>query len=354
MSFKFDTFISRFLLLIIAWWVIITINIVQLGFIKWFEPNAFSNYELVVYPLLTFVVGALLIAFWMIPGYDFLVKKKSLGVKVFGFVLHGLGYAFLYILPIFFLLGIFLQVNMQEWYLPEVKKYFLSDFHNVLKNYVYVGALLFAIDYLKGREEAIKYQSELEQQLLESKLQSVENQLQPHFLFNALNGIVSTIEEDPNKAQEALIELSNLLRFTLSSDMSELITIEEELQILDKYLSIEKLRHEEQLHIHTEIIHSGEDLKIPPMLLQPVVENAIKHGFKQHDGKLELKIIVDKKAKELSVLNNGTSLPDRLEYGNGLNIIEKRLKYHFGDHFKLSFGQQDDWVKVSIKLYEKD
>jgi len=240
---------------------------------------------------------------------------------------------------------------MPEWYPQEIRRYFVQDFHNVLKNYIYLIAMLFALDYFKGQQEAVSRQKELENQLLSAKLQTVESQLRPHFLFNALNGIVATIDENAQKAQHALLQLSDLLRFSLNYQSSELISIADELHLVKRYLAIEQLRYEEQLLVKIEIPHEATaPFPVPGMLLQPLIENAIKHGFKKHEGQLTVHLVIDHTTRTICVKNNGAPLRQHT-FNKGLNIVQQRLNYHFPDQHRFSLYQDDAWVVAKIEWY---
>lgn len=337
------------MILIVGWAIITLINIVQLVFVEWFNPKKYNLNELLVFPIVTFFWGLLLIFLWVIPGYEWLKNRKNV-VRIPLFIVHGVAYGMIYILPLFWILMLWFGAS-SEWYVYQIKRYFLNDFHNVLKNYVYLIATVFAIDYLKERSQALSRQKELENQLLTSKLQMVEAQLQPHFLFNALNGVVATIDESKVKAQKALIQLSELLRFSLNYQTQTLITLQEEMALLDHYLSIEKLRYEEQLKVIVEADQLTQSkLKLPGMILQPIVENAIKHGFKGLAGQLTIWIMVEEASQKIVVKNNGTPLPQHIHSGKGLKLVKQRVQHHFPNCFSFNLEQQNDWVITTIIL----
>ncbi len=139
---------------------------------------------------------------------------------------------------------------------------------------LYFGALA-----LRQYRTAELRESELARALQLAELRLLKSQLNPHFLFNALNAVRSLIAEDPPRAQDAVTRLANTLRYTLSSAQDELVTLEHELEIVQDYLGIESLRLEDRLSIDCDITADARRVRIPVMLLQTVVENAIKHGI---------------------------------------------------------------------------
>ena len=122
-------------------------------------------------------------------------------------------------------------------------------------------------------------QSELARALQLAELRLLKSQLNPHFLFNALNTVRSLIADNPTRAQSAVTRLANTLRYTLSSRQDELVTLSQELDIVTDYLELESMRFEDRLRIETHVSDDAAGVHIPVMLLQTLVENAIKHGI---------------------------------------------------------------------------
>jgi two-component system LytT family sensor kinase len=187
------------------------------------------------------------------------------------------------------------------------------------------------------------FQSELE-------LQNLRSQLNPHFLFNALNAIRALIEVDPKKSKEAVTLLSNLLRFSLSTSYDRLISLENELQMVDSYLSLEKIRFEERLNIKKEINDDLKSLKIPAFIIQTLVENGIKHGVSKliEGGEIFIRIEKEDDFILIQVANSGT-IGSYKDLGIGLSNLRKRLDIEYKTNYNFSI-YQSEMVYVDIRI----
>jgi hypothetical protein len=151
-------------------------------------------------------------------------------------------------------------------------------------------ALYFVAVALRQHKTAELRQSELVRALQLAELRLLKSQLNPHFMFNALNAVRSLIAEDTRRAQDAVTRLANTLRYTLTAGQDEVVTLRRELEIVEDYLQIESLRFEDRLTIRCNVTSAARDVRIPVMMLQTLVENAIKHGIAELPEGGELKI----------------------------------------------------------------
>lgn len=333
---------------LISWLIIISINFVQLLYVKFSIVGRYDWVDVFYYPFTSLTMGALLIYFWLLPLFK-KIRSLRFGFQIPLFVIHGLLYASMYIVLIFFQVTLWSESKDLSSFVISVHKFFYTDFHNIAKNYFFLLAIYISVEYINKREETLMLQRELEDQLKEVKLQALESKLHPHFLFNALNGIAALVNENPAKAEQAIVELSDLLRFALEGNLQKPISMQEELELLNKYISIEKMRYEEQLEVHITI-EEQVDMKtpiMPPMILQPILENAIIHGFKYIQHPLQVFIHIRKGTIEIS--NNGAVLDMNRPFGTGLRIVEQRLNYHFQNQVKLHLYQDKDRVVCEIK-----
>ena len=193
----------------------------------------------------------------------------------------------------------------------------------------------------------------LEALVKELELKTIKSHINPHFIFNALNSIRALIDENPNRARNAITELSNILRSSMQAEKLETVPFEKELNIVKDYLALEYIRFEDRLKIEYQIDEDTLDQPVPPMMLQTLVENAIKHGIgKQISGGV-VKVISDFKDNyhELVVQNSG-SLNGRINGdGFGLFSTKNRLQLLFGEKANFEIKQVDKGlVEARIKI----
>lgn len=209
---------------------------------------------------------------------------------------------------------------------------------------VYIALLAAAHAYTyfmeMRREDAER--AELQQALATSELQALKNQLHPHFLFNTLHGIATLIDTDRVTAKSMVIKLSQLLRAALKHGNSDLIRLSDELEFISAYLELEKMRLGSRLEIRWEIAPGTEELLVPQLILQPLVENAIRHGIAccRAGGWLEIATHRVNGTIELMVRNSVGGTP-RSGMGVGMANTRSRLKYLYSDEATFSFLLSD-------------
>ncbi len=205
-------------------------------------------------------------------------------------------------------------------------------------------ALYFIILGARQRRYAELRQSELARELQGAELRLLKSQLNPHFLFNSLNSVRALIADDPARAQHAVTQLARTLRYTLGSAQEELVTLERELELVDDYLGLESLRLAERLRIERDISTDALRARIPTMLLQTVVENAIKHGIAElpDGGVLRIGAKVQSGVLHLDVENPRPTAPaQRTAEGVGLRNGAERLRLLFGQGATLDLDLAD-------------
>jgi sensor histidine kinase YesM len=193
--------------------------------------------------------------------------------------------------------------------------------------------IYFAAIAVREYRSAQLKQSELARALHVAELRLLKSQLNPHFLFNALNTVRSLIADNPARAQDAVTRLAKTLRYTLTSPQDELVTLSQELEIVADYLELESMRFEDRLRIEMHVPQDAAEVKIPVMLLQTLAENAIKHGIAQlpGGGLLRVAATVQNGMLMLEVENPRPPAP-RLaaQEGVGLQNARDRLRLLFG------------------------
>ncbi len=209
--------------------------------------------------------------------------------------------------------------------------------------------------YQKYRERELQT-SQLEARLATSRLQVLKMQLQPHFLFNTLNAISELIYKDAEAAERMLGDLSDLLRMSFEKLEVQEISLKQELEFLKKYLEIEQMRFQDRLRVEMKIAPETLDAKVPNMILQPLVENAIKHGLapRIEGGKIEINAVRNNGSLNLSVNDDGIGVSsDKLENlseGVGISNTKKRLKHLYGKDHKFSLAAENKGFQVNLTI----
>lgn len=203
---------------------------------------------------------------------------------------------------------------------------------------IIVGACL-AYDYVQRHREHELRASKLETQLTKANLDALKSQLQPHFLFNSLNTIASCIREHPDVAEEMIVQLGDLLRNTLDNVKQDEVTMREELEFLQRYVEIEKMRYGDRLIFEPRIDAGVYDAMVPNLLLQPLVENAIRHGVAKVSKPSVVTIDAKRNGSRLCLAVSDTG-PGRLSDANagsgiGLENTSERLKHLYGNQYRI-------------------
>lgn len=189
----------------------------------------------------------------------------------------------------------------------------------------------------------------------EIELANLKAQLNPHFMFNALNSIRALVEENPTTAKKSITQLSGLLRGALSTGKKSLIKFEEELELVKNYLALEKVRFEERLEISFDICPDCLRISFPPLLLQTLVENGIKHGISKlpKGGTLKVETKKENKMFVVQVSNSGRYAPKKAnpkEGGIGLKNTARRLNLLYGKKATLTIKEVHDSVITTISI----
>lgn len=338
---------SRKKLVLILLAVLESVALMQLLIVEFFNPERYTFQQIFISTFSGFITGVLLLFVLVIPFFD-AVSKYAIKKRIFCLGLFGFLYVVVFILVAYIFPALFLWKSFAN-YESAIINYAVSDFNNVLLSYLFQMAILYAYEYITKETRLITKQKNLEIELNQTKLQMLKSQLQPHFLFNALNSVVSVIDENKRKAQEMLINLSDILRTTLNTDFIKQATLGEEINYLEKYLAIEKMRYEDQLNYEIQVSAEAVKMELPSLILQPLVENAIKHGFKGIQRELKIVIEANAEQKIVIVKNNGAAYTDTTQR-TGLRNVSERLSICFPEKNAFRIYQKEDWVINEIKL----
>lgn len=260
------------------------------------------------------------------------IEDKSLG-RVVAHVLLG---ALLAALLTTALVALVLLPNQELVFgkvIPEAPSQLLMSIPNTL-----FIILLWSLFYLVIKRQRLLSQREKAQEALQQSLQAAQldlllSQINPHFIFNAINNIRALILEDKDKARQMLTELSDVMRYVMYADSSALIPFQQELGTVKQYLSINELQFESRLSYRLDIAPDCQDVLFPKMMLQLMVENAIKHGIgkRLQGGRIDISARCEAGCLLVEVTNPGTLAPeDARGAGIGIQNIRQRLQLHYG------------------------
>lgn len=224
-----------------------------------------------------------------------------------------------------------------------INVFYTSLFYNIdtmLIVFCVLVAMQHAADYYERFREKEFAASTLEAQLTQAQMLALKMQLSPHFLFNTLNAIVALIHKDPNLAEEMTVRLSDFLRLTLDASGKQIISLKEELDFIRAYIQIEEVRFGDRLSFREIISTELFDAKVPMLLLQPLVENAIKHGLSQFAQSSILELSVENRNGQLIITVKDDGTPNEqfsiINEGIGLSNTRKRIETLYGEQSSLS------------------
>lgn len=215
--------------------------------------------------------------------------------------------------------------------------------------------IYFAYHYIIRARQAQLDRVRLQALVKELELKTIKAHINPHFIFNALNSIRALIDENPNRARNAITELSNILRSSMQSEKLETVPFEKELSIVKDYLALEYIRFEDRLRVEYQIDEDTLDQPVPPMMLQTLVENAIKHGIgKQISGGV-VKVISDFRNNFLELIVQNTGHLNGYVNGDGFGLSSTRNRLHllFGEKANFEIRQVDSGLveaRISIPV----
>jgi two-component system, LytTR family, sensor kinase len=235
-----------------------------------------------------------------------------------------------------------------------VQREYLMTLDWALMTYAAIVGLSYALGYQRESQERAVRSAHLEARLAEARLKTLEAELHPHFLFNTLHAISTLIHVQPDAADRMISRLSDLLRITFARSGAARIALQEELEFLQKYLEIEQTRFQDRLTVAYEIDPDTLDAEVPRMILQPLVENAIKHGVAPRNAPGTILILSarDGETLRLEVRDNGAGLSGgaraKLHSGVGLSNTRDRLECLYGEAHTLQFLESGEGLTVQI------
>jgi len=203
-----------------------------------------------------------------------------------------------------------------------------NNFHSSLPTYWLILFGYYAFDYyVKYRDRELRA-AQLETRLSRAQLQALKTQLNPHFLFNTLNTISSLMYTDIDAADRMMTRLSELLRLTLEKEAVPEVTLKEEMELLERYLDIERIRFDDRLRVSVDVDPAALEARVPNFSLQPLVENAILHGIapRSGGGKLDISAARQNGMLEIRLRDDGPGLPGGLPRREGIGVANTRAR----------------------------
>jgi len=253
---------------------------------------------------------------------------------------------------------LFLPIESLNWWeLIDLWQATWFDISLGVAVYWTILTVLTALHFWKQFREEHSQAATLKEQLSEARLQSMRMQLQPHFLFNALNTITMMVRKrEPQKAIGMIIGLGEMLRNSLRQDQRPFISLDEELKLIGHYLQIEKARFQDRLVLSLDIAEDSRSFQVPNLILQPIVENAFKHGIahSMHRAVLKISTRIEQQRLVLEVFNTSDVAPHdwilSKNKGIGLRNTIGRLRQLYQGGAQLKFTEQEEGVTVQLVL----
>ncbi len=332
-------------------------------FLRIYSQNKLDGYEIDIWAMvqdrmIALLIGVLFVIIIVKTTRRFLLQDQSwpkiIGIHLVFAVLTSLVWYSCFVgVALFFCKGEDCGqqgIDFIYWYLMNLDKLVLLYLFTVSLTYTYFYVQLDSINKI--------HQSQIKNQLLETRLMMLKSQLHPHFLFNTLNSITSLIDLDVKRAKSMIADLGDLLRYVLDHKDRQIVSLDEELLLLSKYVEIEKTRYAEDLEIDWQVDSNLEEAQIPSMLLQPLVENAIQHGFSSNHPRLKVDISLRKSGRDaltIEIKDNGKGFENEkadhiFELGTGLKNTYERLKSIYGNHFQFLVENLNPGVVNRIEI----
>lgn len=327
-------------------WLITLTSSYTMKFVDIGDNNSLIYY-LLTECVLWFFIGVVLTVFIQI-GLEKCTQNKKIAIKIIYLLL------FMIIASILF--------NFIFWPIIDVLHEHIlgrSSYHGKFAtrifnwfNWIVWFISITALNLYKHVQETNMKNLKLVANLKEVQLNTLKEQLNPHFMFNSLNNIRGLMLEDVNKARKILTSLSEVLRYSLNQNNTDVILLEEELEMVEKYIDISKIQFEKRLTFELNVDQESLGIQIPPMIIQVLVENAIKHGISnlKKGGKITVTTTIENKELSIIVVNSGILSVSKKSTKIGLKNITKRLELLYNNKATFSLKELNKEVVATIKI----
>jgi signal transduction histidine kinase len=279
---------------------------------------------------------------------------RSLIAMVAGFFMFSIAWAVLRVL--FFPIHIVKTGALIAPSLEVLQDFWESNFENALWMYFPIVCITYTVLYYQESRQRQLAESQLQTQLAKAQLSLLQAQLHPHFLFNTLHAISTLMNRDVAGARSMIVRLSDLLRMAMQSVTVQQVTLKQELEFLDNYLGIEKIRFQDRLTVELDIAPETLDALVPNLLLQPLVENAVRYGVAMQPGRGSVRIASRREKTNLliEIDDSGPGITEDFlpkKEGVGLSNTRSRLARLYGEAQKLELiNQPERGLRVSVVI----
>ena len=329
----------------VIWILVSSIHIMVLWKLVGLSPNL-SIYDSVISNMLFFLFS---IGVWYALQYG-IDNHTSLYDKLINHSLTGVSVITFWLLIVYLILNLITSISYHSFLIHSLP-------WRILTGVIYFSIIVmiyYLIVYYEDIQTQIKQKALLDNLLQESRLNALRSQINPHFLFNSLNSISSLTITNPALAQDIIIKLSEFMRYSLKQGDEKQTTLEQELYHLQQYLEIEKIRFGTRLKFNENIEADTKSMKLPVMVLQPLVENAIKHGVYNSTEEVKINLqskISDNKMLTIIIGNDyDKNVVNKKGTGTGLSNISKRLLLLYNNNDLMKINDNANYFEVTIKI----
>ena len=312
-----------------------------------FSPTLFVKYFVIMFAN----AGVFFIPAVNLIAYLERMVKKRISSRIFQF---GLIFIFTFFIPLFAL--IILNIISLKKYDQITEDIAISQISTAFIIFLILAGLRVIIDFFLTKEHELVKANEnklstLRELKTKAELNALHSRINPHFLYNSLNSIAGLAHEDADKTEHMALSLSRLFRYSINKEKSDLASLKEELEIVNIYLDVEKVRFDDRLSYSIECSKELENEKIPRFIIQPLVENALKHGISGivEGGEIKIHVTKDQSVLSISVFDTGEPFPDDMTPSFGIQSIYDKLEILYPGRFELNFTNSPK-KGVTIKL----
>lgn len=351
-------FVWRKAYAIVCLWYLV--NVFVSSFTTYYLFNPFQEEFLHGMVVFLFYMGYILVA-WLWANFLF---DKTITLQAVGHI-TGVLFAFLAVSYLFYQLSIMMDNRIadsfQEYLITSQSGTNTTGRLDAFRIYNEYGAIIFVayvIRYATNLKRREQEKAQLQIQNKDMQLNLLKSQINPHFLFNTLNSISTLVGVSKEKARKVIGQLSNVIRYTLETGENRFVPLTDELVFIDNYLKIQQVRFSEAFEIEKNIDPECMAMNIPPMVLQPLIENAVKYGVGQADGQGKIWINIRQKKNYVlfEIADNGPGinaskvLDGKSSTGIGNNNTDKRLRSIYGEQSGLQIDAREDGFTVRFHI----